>query len=107
MKISNFTVIRVDIVEYFRNHISSNFFALLHPGWQDRAIRSHLSKWNPTAMANNRADDRTSIDRHSQRNGERAPRDRHGKRAHPHSDVGLDKWTQAIKSIRRDMALSC
>jgi len=26
--------------------------------------------------------------------------------AHPHSDVVLDKWLPAIKSIRRDMALS-
>jgi len=46
-------------------------------------------------------------------NGERAPTrcpapgtDEAASGAHPHSDVVLDKWLPAIKSIRRDMALS-
>lgn len=66
-------------------------------------------------MANNRADDRTSVGRlaaPSEMNEDK-PRPRSSasgttwpERAHPHSDVVLDKWTLAIKSIRRDMALS-
>lgn len=41
-----------------------NFFRFFPAGKQDRAIyQSRLSEWDTTAMANNRADDRTSIDR--------------------------------------------
>lgn len=87
-----------------------NFFASFHPGWQDRAIGSHLSEGD-CCNRNNRADDRTDIDRVSRQNGGRDPTrsdgtdDDAGSGAHPRSDVGLDKWRLAIKSIRRDMAL--
>lgn len=86
-----------------------NFSASFHPGWQDRAMESHLSssgtqpqqsRWRsdehrPTLAAKwrTRSDSLGTTTRQAG--------------AHPHSDVGLDKWRLAIKSIRRDMALSC
>lgn len=92
---------------YFRNDGSGKiFFASFHPGWQARAIGSLIFPRGIVATATIALTiGPTSTE--SRGKMEDGTDDDAGSGAHPRSDVGLDKWRLAIKSIRRDMALSC